>query len=173
MLHDRLDDAWWWIRERLHAVAGLRGERDRLTKPIRWWLLETLPRGLEHARYWLRAHTTQRRHIIDIRDPANGYAWGWLDRDGVLLFAAFTILRQYVEKERPFDPPDRWAEGDPEQVAAGKELRTLYDWWTQVRPADLAAFEPEDRCSIWNQQLRDTDDAMLRRLIALRGYMWT
>jgi hypothetical protein len=60
----------------------------------------------------------------------------WVDRDGLLLHAAFTILCDVVEREdwlnhtvfyqEDADYRDRW-----------QEIATLYDWWINKRPARL------------------------------------
>ena len=58
---------------------------------------------------------------------------GWCDKDYVMLHAAFQLLVDFVEKERPDEIVD-WI-SDPEHKHAWKEIRSLYKWWTQTRPA--------------------------------------
>ena len=54
----------------------------------------------------------------------------WVDRDQLLLEAAFQILRDFVEKEnvRRID----WNH-DATHRAAWKEISSLYRWWTKER----------------------------------------
>ena len=58
---------------------------------------------------------------------------GWCDKDRVLLHAAFQLLVDFVEKERPAEIVD-W-NADKKHADAWKEIQALYRWWTQKRPA--------------------------------------
>ena len=58
---------------------------------------------------------------------------GWSDKDNVMLHAAFQLLIDFVEKERPGERMD-WS-ASPEFKHAWKEILSLYRWWTQTRPA--------------------------------------
>lgn len=58
---------------------------------------------------------------------------GWSDKDRVMLHAAFQLLVDFVEKERPGQIVG-WNSG-PEHKHAWKEIRALYKWWTRTRPA--------------------------------------
>lgn len=58
---------------------------------------------------------------------------GWCDKDHVLLHAAFQLLVDFVEQEKPDQSIDwNW---NPEHKQAWKEIRALYRWWTWTRPA--------------------------------------
>ena len=58
---------------------------------------------------------------------------GWCDKDHVMLHAAFQVLVDFVEQEKPDKVVD-W-NSDPSHKQAWKEIRSLYRWWTQTRPA--------------------------------------
>jgi len=58
---------------------------------------------------------------------------GWHDKDEVLLHAAFQLLVDLVEKERPDKVVDWDANGLHKQ--AWKEIKSLYKWWKEIRPA--------------------------------------
>jgi hypothetical protein len=58
---------------------------------------------------------------------------GWHDRDEVLLYAAFQILVDFVEQEHP-DKLIDW-NATEEHRRVWKEMRSLYRWWTKIRPA--------------------------------------
>ncbi len=106
----------------------------------------------------------------------------WMDRDTVLLHAAFQILTDFVEKEKPFDHFD--TENSPNK-REWVELRALYVWWGKVRPVridlldaiDMAGNKPtrEDYSNASEQEddWDREDDKMLHRLIRIRGIMWT
>lgn len=104
--------------------------------------------------YWIRCHTYDRFHIIDLRDrgEGHGYKWGWMDRDHQMLIACFTLLRDFVEKEDPdvglvgpeayFEAGHVYQEGEQEaveqQISHGKEIRELYEWWVEGRAKEHA-----------------------------------
>jgi hypothetical protein len=58
---------------------------------------------------------------------------GWCDKDYVMLHAVFQLLVDFVEQEKPDQIVD-W-NSDAVHKEAWKEIRSLYRWWTQTRPA--------------------------------------
>jgi hypothetical protein len=66
---------------------------------------------------------------------------GWLDRDEVLLHAAFQILVDFVRGERPEEVID-WS-ADKAHQRAWKEIKSLYRWWTETRPARRSPLDDE------------------------------
>jgi len=56
---------------------------------------------------------------------------GWRDRDSIMLHAAFQILVDFVELEKPSEIVD-W-NSDDSHKRAWKEICDLYDWWTKSR----------------------------------------
>ncbi len=58
---------------------------------------------------------------------------GWCDRDHIMLHAAFQLLVDFVEQEKPDTIVD-WNHSQ-EHRHAWKEIRALYKWWTETRPA--------------------------------------
>lgn len=137
--------------------------------------------------YWLRTHTINRYHIVDIRSKYDDYKWGWVDRDHVMLLACFKILCDFVEKEM-YGHVD-WSWGPTCNARA--EIMALYKYWTVERPAAERAVREAGEKS-WearkNGQSDDAlaearhalseafdiaEDAALMRLMAVRRYMWT
>ncbi len=57
----------------------------------------------------------------------------WHDKDEILLHAAFQLLVDYVEREKPAKRID-WS-WDARHRKAWKEIMSLYRWWKQERPA--------------------------------------
>jgi hypothetical protein len=171
-------------------------ERDARAKyPVRFFLSRTLPRAFARLRerlisrpwYYLRTHTVHRYHLIDMRCPRNGYAWGWLDRSEAVMFAAFAVLRDFVEHEYPGCVNWDWSD---ESRAARDEILALYKWWTEGRKQEHDAVDarapgsgphgtnPEPHTAMASfhaavAALDEKDNEMLRRLIAVRGTMWT
>ena len=92
----------------------------------------------------------------------------WCDRDELMLFAAFQILEDFVEKEQGHfyeDVYTLYVTDCGEKRARQEEsdwdaIRSLYAWW-QVRKNDMHVDD------------YDLDNDMLKRLIDLRMYLWT
>jgi hypothetical protein len=60
---------------------------------------------------------------------------GWCDRDEVLLHAAFQILVDFIEGEKP-DKIIDWS-FDSKHRKAWRQIRMLYRWWKVKRPARI------------------------------------
>ena len=58
---------------------------------------------------------------------------GWSDKDHVILHAAFQLLVDFVEQEKPAKIV-AW-NFNAEHKHAWKEICALYTWWTETRPA--------------------------------------
>ena len=64
---------------------------------------------------------------------------GWCDKDEVLLHAAFQLLIDFIEKEKPETIID-W-NADELQKKTWKEIKLLYNWWKKERPARKSPLE--------------------------------
>ena len=61
----------------------------------------------------------------------HGLPDNWVDKDRLILHAAFQLLKDFVELERP----ERLDWGHDERFArAWREIRALHRWWTKTRP---------------------------------------
>lgn len=141
MTFTRLDDALRSVQARRAAWPW----HKKLRMQVKWKTANT--------RDWLR-DLYERKHLLDLRNRFYT-SRGWCDRDHQLLYAAFNILVEFIEQEKPFDHLER----SPEVEA---ELKALYKWWTVERVdqfGDLEAYEK--------------DNEMLCRLIVVRKYLWT
>ena len=105
-----------------------------IREDIKWYgiftgLRKNLPgnRYFDKAYYWIRYRTWARYHIIDTKLPP-----GYHDKDQLMIYGCFSLLVDYVEKEKCFEVIE-W-ESDPGHSADAKEIRSLYDWWKNVRP---------------------------------------
>jgi hypothetical protein len=66
---------------------------------------------------------------------------GWCDSDHVLLHAAFQVLVDFIEKEKPNKTIDwKW---NKEHQKAWKEMGELYHWWTKERPKRKSPIDDE------------------------------
>lgn len=70
---------------------------------------------------------------------------GWHDKDEVLLHAAFQLLTDFVEQEKPEETID-W-NADELHRNAWKEIRSLYKWWKDIRPARISPLDDEELAS--------------------------
>ena len=122
-----------------------------------------------HAWYWLRTHTYNRYHMIDIRFPRNGYNWGWLDRCEGLMFAMFAMLVDFVEKEKAFKSFVDW-KGAQCHKDASTEMKNLYHWWKVQRAKDHDAYEALtdrhfDRHPFLSKVIHEGDHAILPSIV--------
>jgi len=87
---------------------------------------------------------------------------GWHDRDNLMLHAAFQTLVDFLEKEKPDEIVD-WVGTGPEANAARTEMGDLYIWWKGRDP---------EAC--WDDDSQyEEDQTMLKRLVEIRGFMWS
>ncbi len=134
-----------------------------LTETCRHWWNRNITYRLERAWYWLRTHTMDRYHILDLRNAF--YRWGWQDVSEKILYANFNLLVEFIEGEDPFTVVD-WS-WDDRHAEAGAEILALYRWWKEGRAAEHAAEDADQ------DELDERDQLMLHRLIEVRGYLWT
>jgi len=119
---------------------------------------------LHDAWYWLKCRVWHRYNVVVCRalPPTR------LDRDYLLLYAAFLILEDFIKQEHPWeltgDVAAGYAECSEELIEEATRMwitvRELYAWW-QSRKANP---EHDDY---------DEDSAMLHKLIAVRRFLWT
>lgn len=96
------------------------------------------------------------------------------DTDTVLLHAAFKLLCDFIEKEKPEEliGSDLQYDGAEEQNDDLRRLRCLYYWWRYIRPKqqDSHLLSHTKNNHVINYEF-DTD--RLHELISLRENMWT
>lgn len=138
--------------------------------------------GIVGVYHWIRCHTWNRYHVINLKRSGGDYEWGWVDRDVAMWLACFTLLCDYVEREAPFEFIN-W-DTDEYHAHAGREIKALYSWWRHGRAREHAELEAID--AEWENQdakwaeycervdtLEKKDQEMLDRLMKVRGYLWT
>lgn len=201
--HEKVDSMFCWEdfnRDTKAAYPVAWFLRCTLPAFIRTWFIWPVRHPVAEAWYWLRTHTVNRYHIVNLKNPRNGYKWGWIDRDQAILFACFNIFQDFCEKEKGLDSLKfqaecdwkEWGEGAAEmratKYAEYQEAKSLYDWWTGGRAAEHAEvdalYDKLDRNVIvdqpswdsWNARyvaLPARDDEMLLRLMKIRNTLWT
>jgi hypothetical protein len=147
--------------------------------------------------YWIRAHTYNRYHIINISGQ-DGYKWGWIDRSHAMYLACFKILVEFVEQEDPTvglrteadyrgNPDSEYYIPDDEynkyhkpaidhQLETEREVRALYDWWKVTRDQEWTACYAMSRGKNMYAEmdrLEAKDEEMLMRLMKVRQCLWT
>jgi len=94
--------------------------------------------------------------------------------DTLLLHACFQVLTDYVRDCGESNLQDK---ADNSRDIALRELKELYDYWTQLRPLLISkeelAHEYEDRLEVaeLREQRKSQDKMHLTRLIELRQFM--
>lgn len=83
----------------------------------------------------------------------------WHDRNEILEHTIFQILRDFINKELKIGHIEL---GDEET-----ELMNILDWWDWYRNyIDTVNYDEE-------QELKKVLEGKLKRIVELRGYMWT
>lgn len=129
--------------------------------------------------YYLKCKFWHRYNVVVVRtEPPT-----WRDRSDFLLPLMMQVLTDFIEQEKPFEFTDTSYRHD-----VYYSLKDLYEWWHIRRPARESAYhamliaasddanpDPNRYAKVWAQEQQnvDEDDVMMRRLIALRHYMWT
>ena len=90
----------------------------------------------------------QRYHLLDYRDLPHGYDGGYTDPCEQVLLANFAILKNFVEKEKPFEIYDLSMHKDgkfyinnsgEEAEPYYNEIWEIYQWWIRGRFEEQAA----------------------------------
>jgi hypothetical protein len=123
----------------------------------RWW---SAKRPFEDAYYWLKCNliTDHKYHLVDIRKATDytgppRYTHGWIDTNWRMVYAMFSLLIDFVEKEMPHSysiPSEEDAAKDDgtydspysgykAQLERHKEYMAIYKYWTQEYPAEEEA----------------------------------
>lgn len=144
--------------------------------------LKKVVEAVQNAWYWVRCHTYNRYHVINVSGEDGEYDWGWQDADHRMLLACFKLLREFVEQEDPGvglrTVEDYLGAGEPldsdialsvrKQVARERRVRELYVWWTATRPRLHRLSDGSDTVELYEQ-----DQRRLHQLVELRGGLWT
>ena len=145
---------------------------------------------------WIKYHTWDRYHIVDIRNKQCKYKYGYCDIVERIFYASFVLFQEFMEKEYPGDID--WEDAD--MIEIGKELKELYQWWNVDREIAFKKCDEKFRIMRKHQEeegiidvmfgfketkemvewykeysyLVDTkDQEMLERLMKIRKHLWT
>lgn len=145
----------WDQWEEWHAQAKAR-------HPFKYFFTETVPtiwgrflNRIGNAKWWVlhRIHPRYRYNIV-----RTGLPPGYYDKPELILHASFSLLANFVEREKPGEHID-WSHDDPHQKA-WSEIQDLYQWW-------------QKRCVDESPDADADDQNKLHRLIDVRKYLWT
>jgi hypothetical protein len=135
-------------------------------------------RALTSAWYWVKHRVWRRYDRVYIRTLAPDYH----DKDEIFIHACFQLLVDWVEREKGlewWDPDGHAHEG------AHKEMKVLYDWWTQERPKRYidppesflltggGSIEESNNTTYLDDVWEVEDQRRLEALVKYRGYLWT
>ena len=136
-------------------------------------LFNKTKRFITNLFYYIRTHTYNKYHLIDIRSKE--YKWGWIDQDHRIFLACFKCLEEFVEKENPFEVTDYYNDKHhPESAQAGDEIKLLYHWWKEGRFVEELEHKKNKNKPDWDYfGIYERETEMLIRLINIRRYLWT
>lgn len=136
-------------------------EKERKERPFYYKVYLPLKRFLLDIPYWIRTHTYNRYHIINIKTK-DIYEWGWIDQDHKIFLACFKCLEYFVEQEKGLNCHIDW-DWDETHREVHREIQFLYDWWKKYPVLQ----------KLNNIEWYDIEDEMLFRLLKVRRYLWT
>ncbi len=151
----------------------------RIVNYKRWWIYRTL----DTLFYFIRTHTYNRYHIINIKSPDNGFRWGYVDADHKMFLAMFKILCDFVENElngsvcgytlinveraKIEHGENSWEyKTHKSGYERDQKLLSLYNWFKNDHTKMVDNLDYYD-------ELYDLETAKMKELIELRGSMWT
>lgn len=155
----------------IHIKAGLFGQSwkyvERNIKHARWFWCRSPLRVFHDLLWWVRHRTTHRFHVLKLRSLKPG----WWDIDYRLLHASFTLLEDYVEREKPFKRV-KWNEDDDSREYSN-EIHSLYLWWKKHQvDANNRLYTGFDSVNAEDERYKE-ETANLIRLMNIRRVLWT
>ncbi len=91
---------------------------------------------------------------------------GWHDNNEVMLHACFYLLKNFIEKEKPFKCPS-WKQSE-DYSSAQNELIFLYGWWKKRKKIERSHDMLNNKLHPQNIE----DNEMLMRLVKIRLFLW-
>ena len=91
---------------------------------------------------------------------------GWYDNDEIMLHACFYLLKNFIEKEKPFRCSS-WKQNE-EHSSARNELIFLYKWWKKRKKIERSHDMLNNKLHPQNIE----DNEMLMRLVKIRLFLW-
>lgn len=183
-------------------------EKVKKDYPVRYFFAERLWPGIQRLYrryvtdtwYWIRCHTYNRYHVLDLRQPKKdplSYRFGWIDSDTQMVYALFNILNKFVEGELPhaYLPSEEDVAKEPHLLNQRNnylEVRAIHYWWNVQRLRD--AETEQNLLHTWAESQKINDPAtkqlwddlqkmenankekleeMIIRLVKVRNCMWT
>lgn len=164
-----------------------------------WW---NITRPFSKAYYWIVSHIvpSRRFHMLDLRQPKNAnqaYRYGYCDPCEKITLAMMNILVEFVEKDLPnkYLHTEEEVKAEPHWETHRKSYLTaqeVYHYWKVQRNIDLdeekalltrwinARGVQNPNADKYMSELEIKEnynaaklDEMLRKIIDIRGFMWS
>lgn len=116
--------------------------------------------------WWIKYRTTHRFHFVKITSLKPG----WVDTDYRLLHASFTLLENYVEREKPFHIIN-WNDSDDSREYAN-EIHALYLWWKKHKIEVENAKTEFESVNVEDERYKEETENLIR-LMKIRQALWT
>ncbi len=161
-------------------------ERQQTEYPMWYFFHKTVPswyrhkcRQLKDFRNWFRYRLlpSRRYHVVKTGLPP-----GWYDTDTRIFHVCFQLFQFFMEKDGGIRRMDGGCdpENGPEWEKVYSEIAILWDWWKYKRPArnvdwysDSLTDEEVSLGFAQDDAWEKEDQEMLKRLIEIRGGLWT
>lgn len=165
-------------------------------------MIDVLIGKLTGAFEWINGNFLNKRHVLDVSEPNYPYRWGWIDSSELLLLAAFKVFKVFVEQEHPLEvntwetPEEKDAAREIEELYKWwtQDRKVEHDSFAKLRTegqikypvsiqngeisvpnggSEEEAGEFYRKLADMEEQLKNKDDEMLLRLVAIRHYLFT
>ena len=158
-----------------------------------YWFSSNIIKPISDFKYWIRSHTIRKYHLLDLRSKVFDYNYGWLDSDTKMLLAIMKIMEDFIieqdtanrlvwlkeESEKTKSDPQNYDYSD--DIKRCKDLLAIQKWWRVERAENWKVLY--DKCGdksighknyfeMENELVKEDDDVM-KKLIDMRGSLWT
>lgn len=167
--------------------------------PIKYFIYESLSNWIRRNiispistfKYYIRSHSIKKYHLLDLRSKEYNYRWGWIDADSQMLLAMMKIMENFIIeqdtvnrliwlKEEEVKDPDLKDFNWHDSIKFCEDLLEIQKWWRVDRAKNHELLEEQhgkisDYLAYFaaEEKLIKEDDNMMKKLIDMRGRMWT
>lgn len=170
--------------------------------PIKYFIFKTLSswfniniiKPISDFKYYIKSHTIKKYHLLDLRNEQYAYKFGWIDADFQMLLAMMRIMENFVieldpknrliflQAEKLRKDVDEWGIQSLENdIKRCEDLLSIQKWWRIDRPNNFKQLYDKIGTTLTDyevsfaeeERLYAEDDEMMKKLIDMRGSMWT
>lgn len=159
---------------------------------LNYWFSRNIIKPTKDFKYYIISHTIRKYHLLDLRSKEFEYSYGWRDADTQMLLALMKIMENFIIeqdtvnhivwlKEESAKDPDNKEFGWNESIKFCEDLLDIQKWWRVGRVENWKILDKKcsdksiDHVNYFDAEAKliKEDDEMMKKLIDMRGRMWT